>query len=202
VWHAAGVSEGTAAAGDGAEPGAPASYAALLAEAAAKSGLLWIRPDGQDRSWPAWHVWHDGAVLVVSGPGEQDLPPLEGPVELLLRSKDAGSRLLRVPATARTLPEDDERWAAAAAALAASRLNATTSPAQLPERWRGRNPVTELRAAGDALEQPGRYDDASGAAPPAPTTATTAAWRPWHLRGRRRRLPWRSRAARGDNLTR
>ena len=181
LWQAAGVSEGTDA-GPGGSP-----HAALLAEAAAKSGLLWIRPAGQDRSWPAWHVWHEGAVVVVSGPGEQDLPDLSGPVELLLRSKDTGQRLLRVPAVATVLPEDDERWEPAAHALAASRLNSTTSPARLPERWRGHNPITELRAAGDALEAPGHYDADSGAAPPAPTPATTSGWRPWHLRGRRGR---------------
>jgi hypothetical protein len=179
------VSQGTDA-----SPGG-SSHAALLAEAAAKSGLLWIRPAGQDRSWPAWHVWHENAVVVVSGPGEQELPELDGPVELLLRSKDTGQRLLRVPAVAVVLPEGDDRWEPAARALAASRLNATTSPAQLPERWRGHNPITLLRAAGDPLEAPGHYDDASGAAPPPPTPATTSGWRPWHLRGRRRR--WRRR---------
>ena len=188
---------------EGTDEGAPGpAYAALLAEAASKSGLVWVRPAGQERSWPAWHVWHDGAVVVVSGPGEQDLPPLAGRVELLLRSKDTGQRLLSVPATATTLAEDDERWADAARALAASRLNATTSPAELPARWRGRNPITELRAEGDAVEAPGSYDDRSGAAPPAPTPATTSGWRPWHVRGRRRRLSWRARASGGDNLTR
>jgi hypothetical protein len=196
LWDAARVSEGT-------DAGAPGpSYAALLAEAAGKSGLVWIRPAGQERSWPAWHVWHDAAVVVVSGPGEQDLPPLAGPVELLLRSKDSGQRLLRVPATASRLLEDDDRWADAARALAASRLNATIPPAELPARWRGHNPITELRAEGDALEAPGRYDDRSGAAPPAPTPATTSGWRPWHLRGRRRRLSRRARGTGGDNLTR
>src|SRR5215218_2118718 len=198
LWDPAGVSQGTdARAGtDGSAGGAAqaAVQAALLAEAAAKSGLLWIRPEGQDRSWPAWHVWHDGAVVVVSGPDEQELPELTGPVELLLRSKDTGQRLLRVPAVAAVLAEDDDRWEPAARALAASRLNATTSPARLPERWRGRNPITELRAAGAALEAPGNYDDGSGAAPPQPTPATTSGWRPWHLRGRRRRLPRRGRA--------
>jgi hypothetical protein len=187
LWQAAGVSEGTDAGPRG------SADAALLAEAAAKSGLLWVRPAGQDRSWPAWHVWHEDAVVVVSGPGEQDLPELSGPVELLLRSKDTGQRLLRVPAVATVLPEDDERWEPAARALAASRLNSTTSPAQLPEKWRGHNPITELRAAGEALEAPGRYDAGSGAAPPAPTAATTSGWRPWHLRGRRRRFARRRR---------
>lgn len=183
-------------------PSAPGPHAALLAEAATKSGLVWVRPAGQRRAWPAWHVWHDGAVVVVSGPGEQDLPVLEGPVELVLRSKASGARLLTVPATASTLAPDDERWPGAARALAASRLNATTSPAQLPDRWREANPITRLTATGAALEAPGAdgdrsygahgyddhsYDDHSGAAPPAPTPATTSGWRPWHARGRSRR---------------
>ena len=50
-----------------------ANASALLNEAMAKSGLLWIEV-ADDRTWPAWHVWDDGAALVVSGPGEQPLP--------------------------------------------------------------------------------------------------------------------------------
>lgn len=165
----------------------PAADAALLAQAAAKSGLVWLRPQGQPRAWPAWHVWHEGAVLVVSGPGEQQLPELVGPVEVLLRSKDTGSRLITVAATATTVSADDEGWPAAAAALAASRLNSPTSPADLPDTWRGTAVITRLTAHGAAIEGPDRYDSASGAAPPAPSAATTSGWRPWHLRGRRRR---------------
>ena len=165
----------------------PAADAALLAEAAAKTGLVWLRPQGQSRAWPAWHVWHDGAVLVVSGPGEQQLPELVGPVEVLLRSKDTGSRLITVLAEAATLTPDDEGWPTAAAALAASRLNSPTSPADLPDQWRGAAVITRLRAHGAAIEGPDHYDSASGAGPPAPSDATTSQWRPWHLRGRRRR---------------
>lgn len=161
--------------------------AALLAQAAAKSGLVWLRPAGQTRAWPAWHVWHEGAVHVVSGPGEQQLPELHGAVDVLVRSKDTGARLITIPTAARTLDPDDEGWPAAAAALAASRLNSPTAPADLPDRWRAAAALTRLDATGEASEAPGRYADASGAAPPPPTAVTTSQWRPWHLRGRRRR---------------
>lgn len=178
------VTDGSAAVTDGS-----AAEAALLAEAASKSGLVWLRPAGQTRAWPAWHVWHEGAVHVVSGQGEQQLPPLDGPVDVLIRSKDSGARLLTVPATATTLRPDDQAWQSAAAALAASRLNSATAPADLPDQWRTSALITRLTVDRPALEGPGRYDDASGAAPPPPTTATTSSWRPWHLRGRRRRRP-------------
>lgn len=190
-WHAAGVSDAVpsgSTATDAAGPDRPnGPDIALLAEAATKSGLVWLRPRGQTRAWPAWHVWHDGAVNVVSGTGEQQLPALDGPVDVLVRSKDSGARLITVPAMASALSPDDVAWPAAAAALAASRLNSATSPADLPAQWRSSAVVHRLEVSGSALESPGSYDDASGAAAPAPTPGTTSTWRPWHLRGRRRR---------------
>jgi hypothetical protein len=164
-------------------------WRALLAEAASKSDFLWVRPAGEKRAWPAWHVWHDDAVHVVSGGGEQVLPALDGPVDLLLRSKDTWERLLTVPAHASALHPDDERWGAAATALAASRLNATVPPTQLPDAWREKSTITRIEATAAPVEEPGRYDDSSHAAPPPPTPATTSGWRPWHAGGRRRR--WR-----------
>ncbi|HEX8497133.1 MAG TPA: hypothetical protein VF661_08045 [Actinomycetales bacterium] len=165
----------------------PTGEQALLAEAASKTGLVWLRPQGQARSWPAWHVWHEGAVHVVSGPGEQTLPELSGGVDVLVRSKESGARLITVPATAERLSPDDDRWLPAATALAASRLNSAVSPAELPAHWAGTATVTRIAAAGEALERPGAYDQASGAASPAPASGTTSTWRPWHLFGRGRR---------------
>ncbi len=166
----------------------PPAADALLAEAASKSGLVWLRPSGQSRAWPAWHVWHDGAVLVVSGPGEQDLPELVGDLELMLRSKDSGARLLSLPARAERLAPDDERWPDAAEALAGSRLNSHHLPAELPGHWREVGAqVTRVVPAGAPSEQPGEYSTDSHAAPPAPTPATTSGWLPWHARGRSRR---------------
>lgn len=163
------------------------AWHALLAEAASKSDLIWVRRRGEQRGWPAWHVWHDGAVHVVSGGGEQTLSPLEGPLDLLVRSKDTWQRLLTLPAHATTLEPDDERWASAAGALAAARLNASVPPAQLPQLWRETATITRIDADGPPLEQPGDYDDSSHAAPPPPTPATRSGWRPWHAGGRRRR---------------
>ncbi len=199
MWHAAGVSEQ-------AEPEqvvTPATgHEKLLAEAAAKSGLVWLRPavpgaPGTGRAWPAWHVWQDGAVLVVSGAGEQQLPELAGEVEVLVRSKDSGGRLLTVRAVAATLDPDDDAWPTAAQALAASRLNSTHSPAELPGHWRSSGArITRLVAHGEPLESPGRYDSSSGAAAPVPSPATTSGWRPWHAGGRGRRALRRLRRAR------
>jgi hypothetical protein len=160
---------------------------ALVAEAAAKSDLLWVRPvpaPGRPaRSWPAWHVWTGDAAYVVSGPGEQPLPPLEGEVDVILRSKDTWARLVTVRAVAATVRPDDAAWAEAAGALKAKRLNAP-DPDRLLERWAAANTVTRLTPTGPVLEGPDAYDLGSGAAPPPPTPATTASWAPWHLRGR------------------
>ena len=180
----------------------PASGGAarLVAEAMGKSGLLWVDVPG-DRAWPAWHVWLDGVAYLVNGPGEQTLPWLPERVALILRSKDTGGRLLRVAARAEVVPPADDRWAPVTAALKASRLNSVGDPLQ---RWAEEATVTALVPLPDGdglLEGPGRYDDASGAAPPPPARATTRRWHPWHWRGRpqvRRRRRSRTEPARGD----
>jgi hypothetical protein len=163
------------------------AWRALLAEAASKSDLVWVRRRDERRAWPAWHVWHDGAVHVVSGGGEQTLPPLDGPVDLLVRSTDTRQRQLTVQPHASTLGPDYDRVASAASALAAARLNASVPPAELPQLWRDTATITRIDADGPPVEQPGDYDDSSHAAPPAPTPATRSGWRPWHAGGRRRR---------------
>ena len=35
---------------------APVNATALFAEAASKSGLMWVEVPG-DRAWPFWHAW-------------------------------------------------------------------------------------------------------------------------------------------------
>lgn len=162
----------------------PVDISALVAEAANKSGLLWIDIPG-DRAWPAWHVWVEGTAYVLSGPGEQTLPSLPEQVTVILRSKDTGGRLVSVRAHTSTLTPDDERWEAVTAALKTSRLN---SPAgDTVARWAAEATVTALVPDGDPVEAPGSYDSGSHAAAPAPTPATTRTWHPWHLKGRPRR---------------
>ncbi|MGZ4600741.1 MAG: hypothetical protein ACXVYY_16655 [Oryzihumus sp.] len=163
---------------------APGSTLALVAEAAAKSGLLWVDVPG-DRAWPVWHEWLDGTAWVVSGPGEQPMPWLPEEVPIILRSKDSGGRLVRVQARVERITPADVRWESATAALKAARLNSVGD--DVVQRWAELCTVTALTPFGEALEGPGSYDDASGAAPPAPTPATTRTWRPWHLGGRPKR---------------
>jgi hypothetical protein len=153
---------------------------ALVSEAMTKSGVIWIEIPG-DRAWPAWHAWVAPTAYVVNGPGEQHLPWLPDEVVLVLRSQDTGGRLLRVRAKARVLGESDPEWTTAATALQAGRLNATDD---VLERWRTECAITALTPFGNPLEGPGSYSDASGAAAPPPSRATTTRWRPWHLRGR------------------
>ncbi|WP_216842705.1 hypothetical protein [Arthrobacter sp. NEB 688] len=185
--------EATTDAPDTAVPPAPprVDVTKLVNEAASKSGLLWVRlPEGTTH--PVWHVWHDDgdergtgpAAYVVSGPGEQHLPWLPDEVELVLRSKDTGGRLLTMHATARALEPGTDAWEQAAAVLRPERLNAPGSAEEVLERWRDHNTLHVLTPHGRPGEQPGHYDDGSGAAPVRPAAPATARRRPWHWRGR------------------
>uniref|UniRef100_A0AAU2JT92 Uncharacterized protein n=1 Tax=Streptomyces sp. NBC_00049 TaxID=2903617 RepID=A0AAU2JT92_9ACTN len=108
---------------------------ALVEEATKKSGLIWVRGAGADRA--LWHAWVDGAAHVLGdGPGEQPFPGLAdgAAVEVTVRSKDKGGRLVAWTATARELPPRGEEWAAAVAELKGKRLNAPDSE-EMTERW-------------------------------------------------------------------
>lgn len=179
-------------------PGRPddAVMTALVNEAGAKSSLLWVRP-APGRAWPAWYVWLDGSAYVVSGPGEQQLPPLSGEVDVVLRSKDTWARLLTLRAIAAPVTPDDPQWTEVTTALKAARLNAP-DPDRLVDRWAEAGAVTRLTPTGGVVEQPGGYDESSGAAAPPPTDATTSGWAPWHLRGRRTTRRNARRAARRE----
>jgi hypothetical protein len=174
---------------DGGTASAPAvNVTRLTHEAMSKSGLLWVRVPGGG-SHAVWHVWHDDgnergtgpAAYVVSGPGEQSLPWLPDEVEVVLRSKDTGGRLLTVHATVRELRPEDDGWDAAVEVLRPERLNAVGDVAQ---RWAQSCTIHVLTPHGRPVEQPGTYTDESGAAAVRPAAGTTARWRPWHWRGR------------------
>jgi hypothetical protein len=158
----------------------PVNVTALFAEAASKSGLLWVEVPG-DRAWPFWHAWSNDTVYAVSGPGEQPLPWMPDEVVLVARSKDTGGRLLAVHATARTITPADEDWQPATEALKAARLNATDD---LDARWAAECTVRAFQPFGAPVEGPGSYATTSRAQPVPPSEATTARWRPWHWRGR------------------
>lgn len=150
---------------------------ALLAEAAGKSDIMWVDVPGE-RSFPVWYAWVADRFYVVSGEGEQLLPPLPEVVRLILRSKDSGGRLITVTATAHLLAPHTPSWETAVAALAGERLNATDDVAA---RWAESGAVHALHPFGPPVEAPGAHPDDAGRSPLAPAPATTVGWRPWHL---------------------
>lgn len=143
---------------------------ALVEEATKKSGLIWVRGTGPARA--LWHVWHEGAaVLVGDGPGEQPLPPgldAGGAAEVTVRSKDKGGRLVAWTADVAVLEPHSEAWEAAVGELKGKRLNAPDAE-RMAERWARECRVVRLTPCASRTDLP----DGSLAATPLPTPATT-----------------------------
>jgi hypothetical protein len=122
---------------------AAALAAALVAELAQRSGVCWVRHG--EGTHPVWHVWCDGALCLVTGGDEQPLPDLaDGDrVEVVMRSKDTGGRLLTWVGEVSVVRSGDEEWAATTAALVAGRLN-LRDPATAAEDWARRSVVLRV----------------------------------------------------------
>ena len=128
-------------------------------------------------------MWHDDgderssgpAAYVVSGPGEQSLPWLPDEVELVLRSKDTGGRLMTVHATVREVTPESPDWDAAVEVLRPERLNAVGDVA---ERWRQSCTIHVLTPHGRPSRRPARTPTGRVSPRCVPRPATTARWRP------------------------
>lgn len=163
---------------------------ALVAEAMKKTGVCWVRWPGDARDHAVWHVWHDGAAYVISGPGEQPLPG-SGQTDtatVTTRTKDSRARLVVWRARARVLPPRTQEWEEAAELLQAGRLN-LTDPDHVRDRWAAECTVTELTPTGETDEGPGSYPDDDLAAAPLPTAATTRGVLPRVLHRRQANRP-------------
>jgi hypothetical protein len=120
-----------------------ATAAALIEEAARRSGLIWVRragagPDTGPPPRPVWHLWQDGSAYLLTGGIEQPMP--EGldaagaQAEVIARSKDKGSELVVWRASVRRVEPDTDAWRAVVPALASRRLNSPDGE-QAPQRW-------------------------------------------------------------------
>lgn len=158
---------------------------ALVAEGCTRSGVVWIRPEGGERHHLAWHVWHENAVHVVSGGGEQALPELTGAVEVVVPSKDTGVRLVTALAEARVLAPGTGEWTNAVQVLAAKRLN-VHDPSEQRDRWARTSTVTRLEPVRVLGAGAGDDSTPAGAVRP-PVEGSTTGSKPWHLGGRARR---------------
>ncbi|MQY03613.1 hypothetical protein [Actinomadura macrotermitis] len=164
--------------------------AALVEEAAKKSGLLWLDLPGLPQPRAAWHVWHDGSAYVLTGgDGEQPLPglPEAERVTVIVRSKDKGGRLITFVAACERVEPGTERWDEVLPALAKERLNAPTHEGQI-ERWATESYVVRLTPTDEITESPGAYTGGYASVRPVPSPATTAAPPPKMFGGKRRKV--------------
>ena len=164
------------------------NLSALTSEALNKSTVLWLRAGGRDRA--TWFATGEDEladhVLLASGGPEPDLGDLPREVEILLRSKGAGGRLLTLRAQAQILDPGNPLWEPAARSLLTERLNA---PADLIERWRTETTLWSHSPYGAPVQAPGMPGPDADARADAPITTGeggTHPRRPWHLGGRSR----------------
>jgi len=173
--------------------------AALVAEACTRSDLVWLRAGREGRHHAAWHVWHDDAVCIVYGVGEQMLPLLSGEIEVIARSKDSGAQVIGFLAQVDTLTSRSPEWDAAAQALSSARLNAVDLPQQR-ERWASGALISLLRPVAVTVAARGDDDTPAGSMMPPGGPGTTLNRKPFHL-GRRQRRALRLRRRRTDDET-
>jgi hypothetical protein len=122
----------------------------LVDEATRKSGVVWVTPDHETRAYPVWHLWHDGAMYVVTGGLEQPLPAMSHAV-VTVRSKDRqADRLVDWVATVEAVAPESELWQEVVPLLHAQRLNAPDGEAQ-PERWARESVVLRFTPTGETL---------------------------------------------------
>ena len=164
----------------------------VVEEAMKKAAVAWISVGGAPAT-AVWCLWLDGALYVVSGPGEQPAPGLAEaatgagvPVAVSARG-DHGGRIVTWPATASRVEPDSADWQAVAPQLAAKRLNSPGGAEETIARWAAGGTIARLVPAGEPVEEGPSLSDASEAAPPRPTPAAAVTRRPFRLHRVRRR---------------
>jgi hypothetical protein len=126
----------------------------------------------------------------VAGGAEQPLDDLAEAdrVEVSMRSKEQGGRLVTWVGTLSRVRPDDDAWDGVVAALVAARLNLPDLE-QAKTDWAAHSVVLRVDPTGDVLEQPGELSDEAHLAPPPATGATTRGALPRVLHRRQRRRP-------------
>jgi hypothetical protein len=167
----------------------------LVDEAMKKAAIVWLtipgqasRPAGSTAGQPVWCLWIEGALCVVSGPGEQPAPGLADARTALVSVRgDHGGRILTWPASVSRVAPDAPEWAGIAGQLAAKRLNAPGTTDETVARWAADGcVVSRLTPVGDPTEMGATLADSSGAAAPRPTPASRRTANPFRLHRVRR----------------
>lgn len=170
-----------------------AATATLIEDAAKKAGLIWVRVVGEHHTvQPAWHVWYEGALYVLTGGLEQPAPggldtvagdDVDARALVTVRGKINSGRLATFETTIARVPVGSEEWDGVLPALQAKRLNLPDGEAA-PTRWAAECTLWQLRPTGNVTETVDDPSTESHAAAPPPSPARSRVPRPLHLRGR------------------
>jgi hypothetical protein len=159
----------------------------LIEEAMKKAPIAWVAVDGA-RARALWCLAAEGALYVVSGPGEQDAPGLATATRAAVTLRgEHGGRIVTWPATVTRVAPGTGQWDEIAPQLAGKRLNATGDATSVVARWAKECSVTKLSPAGDPVEAGASLPDGSLAEPPRETPARRPTRRPFRLHRVRRR---------------
>jgi hypothetical protein len=151
----------------------------LVTEAMKKAAIAWLTV-GDARPYPVWCLWQDGALYVVSGPGEQSAPGLDTATRVTVTARgDHGGRIVSWPARVDRLTPDDDLWQQVVPTLASKRLNLPADE-DTPARWAAECLVSRLVPDGEPTSGAALPDE-SLAAPPPPTPAARRAAKPFRL---------------------
>jgi hypothetical protein len=115
----------------------------LIAEAMKKAAVAWLAVRGRP-AYPVWCLWSDGALYVVSGPGEQPAPGLADTTTATVHARgDHGGRIVAWAATVDRVWPYSEQWSTVVPQLAGKRLNSAPSD-ELMSRWAAEAVVSRL----------------------------------------------------------
>jgi hypothetical protein len=122
----------------------------LITESMKKAAVAWLRV-GNRPAYPVWCLWSDGALYVVSGPGEQSAPGLARATTAIVHARgDHGGQIVAWAARVERVRPDSEQWSAVAPQLAAKRLNSAATD-ELVSRWADTAMVSRLVPSSERL---------------------------------------------------
>jgi len=126
----------------------------LITEAMKKAAVAWLEVAGQP-AYPVWCLWSDGALYVVSGPGEQPAPGLAHARTVTVHARgDHGGRIVAWAAAVERVRPDSEQWSIVVPQLAGKRLNSAPTD-ELVSRWATKAVVNRLVPSSVPIIEPG-----------------------------------------------
>jgi hypothetical protein len=161
---------------------------AVVDEAIKKAAIAWVSV-GDGPAIGLWCMPLDGALIMVSGPGEQAAPGLADAERATVSLRgDHGGRIVTWVATVQRILPGTEDWDTIAPQLAGKRLNAPGTAEALVARWAAGGCAVVRLSPADEPEQTGAaLPDTSLAEPPRESPARVPVRRPFKLHRVRKR---------------